>query len=809
MDESIRLRLAALTLEEKISLLSGMDYWHLRPVERVGIPGIMVADGPHGLRKQTGSEDQLGLGDSLPATCFPSEVTLASSWDRAVVHDVGVALARECLSERVSVILGPGINIKRSPLCGRNFEYYSEDPFLAGMLAASFIDGVQSQGVGASLKHFAVNNQESYRMVVDAVVDRRTLMEIYLAGFEMAITRSHPLTVMCSYNKLNGIHASEHVWLLDEVLRRGWKFDGAVISDWGATNDRVASLKAGLDLDMPGNAGAWDALVHDAVSSGRLAESTIDGALARILAVADKTQPAQGTVVRHDPTAHHGLAQWAAEQSMVLLKNDNRTLPLHGGQRIAVIGPFAAEPRYQGSGSSQVHPTRLDTAYEMMSTRAATRFAAGFDLSQTDVDAALEEAAILIAADSDVVVFFAGLPATLESEGFDRADLRLPANQTHLLKRLAAESRSTLRGLVVVLSNGGPVEMPWIDDVDAVLEGYLGGQAGGTAIARLLFGEVVPSGKLAETFPVRLEDTPAYRYFPGTARTVEYREGLYVGYRYFDSAHVPVLFPFGHGLSYTNFAYDGLKLSAESIRAGEALTVQCSVRNVGRHDGGEVAQLYVHARTSGAYRPEQELKGFEKVFIEAGTSAVVTFRLTQRDFSCFDVRTDSWQMESGLHDIRIGASSRDIRLTATIVVESDFMPSYDTSLRHRLDAYYRAAVAGPDVVTDDAFDALMGRSPQPVPQATEFDLDTPLDALRSRLSGRLLVGLLQLMLARESKRSRVAQDASMAMKFLEMPIRSLVLLGKGRFSFKQAAAVLDALNGHPLRAIQRLLSSSR
>jgi len=799
MDDVIRNQIAALSLDEKISLLSGQDYWHLGAVSRRGMAGIMVADGPHGLRKQIDSEDQLGIGDSSPATCFPSAVTLASSWDRTVLREVGVALARECRAERVSIVLGPGINIKRSPLCGRNFEYYSEDPCVAGILAASFIDGVQSQGIGTSLKHFAVNNQESYRMVVDAVVDTRTLMEIYLAGFELAITKAQPWTVMCSYNKLNGIHASEHAWLLDTVLRRGWNFRGAVISDWGATNDRVASLAAGLDLDMPGNEGAWDAIVRDAVLSGRLDVSIIDRAVARTLELVGKARPALEADCQPDPDAGHRVAQWAAEQSMVLLKNDDEALPLKHGQSVAIVGAFASEPRYQGAGSSLVHPTRLDTAVARIAERADVRFAPGFAADCADVDAVLEEEALRVAAGSDAVIYCAGLPASLESEGFDRADLRLPANQLHLLARLAAATTPAGQRLVVVLSNGGPIEMPWIDDVDAVLEGYLGGQAGGEAIARLLFGEANPSGKLAETFPLRLDDTPAYRYFPGSAEAVEYREGLFVGYRYYDSAHVRVLFPFGHGLSYTSFEYDDLRLSADHMDAGDTLSVQCSIRNAGARAGSEVAQLYVHARASAVYRPDQELKGFEKVRLEPGESVPVSFSLDRRSLAFFDVRSGDWQVEPGLYDIRIGSSSRDIRLAATIMVASNFEPIIDADLRSRLDPYYRAAVAGADAVPDGAFAALMGRPGATVPRACGFDMDTPLGALRSRPSGRLLVRVLELMLARE------APGAALPMALREMPLRALVLLGKGRFSFKQAKAVLDLLNGHPVRAVSRLL----
>ena len=567
--------LGQLTLAEKASLCLGSDFWHTAPVERLGIPAIMVSDGPHGLRKQAGEGDHLGLLDSVPATCFPTASALGSSWDVELLQRVGEALGRECRAEGVSVLLGPGINIKRSPLCGRNFEYLSEDPLVSGVLGAALVEGVQSQGVGTSLKHYAVNNQETDRLRVSADVDERSLREIYLAGFERVVTQARPWTVMCSYNKVNGTYASEHHWLLTTVLREEWGFDGLVVSDWGAVHDRVAAVAAGLDLEMPPRLGVSEAAIVAAVEAGKLDESVVDTAVARVLQLVDRAVAvgdadravAAGPAAAFDQAArdaHHALARSAARECAVLLKNDGAILPLtpSAGATVAVIGEFARTPRYQGAGSSQVNPTRVDVALDELRAGIAdgveVAFAAGFGISTTTEDDALATEALALAARAQTVLVFLGLPASAESEGFDRIDMELPANQTALLHRLAAVNPR----IVVVLANGSSVRVEgWAGDAQAVLECWLSGQAGGGAAADLLLGVANPSGRLAETLPLRLEDNSSYLNFPGETGHVRYGEGIFVGYRGYDASRLEVSYPFGHGLSYTTFEYGDLEIS--------------------------------------------------------------------------------------------------------------------------------------------------------------------------------------------------------------------------------------------------------
>ncbi|OUM86979.1 MAG: glycosyl hydrolase [Bacillus thermozeamaize] len=658
-----------MTLEEKASLCSGLDFWHTKAIERLGIPSLMVTDGPHGLRKQKGASDHLGLNESVPATCFPTAVGLASSWNRELVERVGAALGLECQAENVAVLLGPGANIKRSPLCGRNFEYFSEDPYLSSEMAASHIRGVQSQGVGASLKHFAANNQEHRRMSVDAVMDERTLREIYLASFEGAVKQAQPWTVMCSYNRVNGEYASEHPRLLTEVLRNEWGFEGVVVSDWGAVNDRVKALQAGLELEMPGNGGLGDAKIVQAVKNGELPEDVLDRAVERLLRMIFKAVDNHKPGAVFDRERHHALAREAARECMVLLKNDG-ALPLRKEGRIAVIGEFALKPRYQGSGSSLVNPTKLDVPLEEMKALAGAAeilYAPGYRVENDETDERLLREAVETAKRADVAVVFAGLPDRYESEGYDRKHLQLPASHRELIEAVSGVQRH----VVVVLSNGAPVEMPWLDRVNAVLEGYLGGQAFGGAVADLLFGEANPSGKLAETFPRKLSDNPSYLNFPGEGDRVEYREGLFVGYRYYDAKEIEPLFPFGHGLSYTTFAYERIEIDRERMREHETATVRVTVANTGKRAGQEVVQLYVRDPESSVIRPVKELKGFAKVELLPGERKTVTFRLDRRSFAYYEPAIRDWRVESGVFDILVGASSRDIRLRATLYVESD------------------------------------------------------------------------------------------------------------------------------------------
>lgn len=670
MSRDIKALVSRMTLEEKAGMCSGLDFWRLKGVERLGIPSIMVTDGPHGLRKQSGDTDHLGIFNSVPATCFPSAAGMASSWDREMIRQVGVALGEECQAEDVAVLLGPGANIKRSPLCGRNFEYFSEDPHLSSEMAASHINGVQSQGVGTSLKHFAVNNQEHRRMSVDAVVDERTLREIYLASFEGAVRKAQPWTVMSSYNKVNGTYASENAFLLTEILKEEWGHEGIVVTDWGGTNERVDSLAAGNELEMPGNGGFGDRKIIEAVRSGKLSEEALDRAVERLLRIIFMSVDHKKPNADYDRDAHHRLARKVASESMVLLKNEEALLPLAKGQKIAVIGAFAKKPRFQGGGSSHIMPTKLDEPLEeirkLAGEAASVTYAQGYRLETDETVGSLIEEAKRNAAEADVAIVIAGLPDRYESEGYDRTHMRMPGNQELLIEAVA----SVQPNVVVVLMNGSPIEMPWIGQAKSVLEAYLGGQAVGGAIADLLFGEANPSGKLAETFPVKLSDNPSYLFFPGEEDRVEYREGVFVGYRYYDTKQVKPLFPFGHGLSYTTFEYSDLKLDSSRIRDPDTVAVQVTVCNSGRLAGKEVVQLYVRDVESTVIRPDKELKGFAKVDLQPGERKTVSFTLDKRSFAYYNVQLQDWHVETGSFEVLLGRSSADIVLSESIHVES-------------------------------------------------------------------------------------------------------------------------------------------
>ncbi|MFF2482076.1 beta-glucosidase [Paenibacillus sp. NPDC058071] len=671
----IKKLIGQMTLEEKASLCSGKDTWHTQSVDRLGIPSLMVTDGPHGLRKQRASADHLGLFDSVPSTCFPSAAGVASSWNRALIQQMGEALGRECQAEEVAVLLGPGVNIKRSPLCGRNFEYFSEDPFLSSEMAAHHIIGVQSQGVGTSLKHFAANNQEHRRMTSDSIVDERTLREIYLASFEGAVKKAQPWTVMCAYNKVNGEFASENEELLTTILKEEWGHEGIVVSDWGAVNDRVKGVAAGLELEMPSSHGEGTALIIKAVQEGKLSEEKLDQVVERLLTVIFKAKDHQKAGASFDQEVHHQLAREIARESMVLLKNEDRVLPLSRTGKLALIGAMAKEVRYQGSGSSQIKPTKLEDISEeiiKIAPDAEIAYEQGYQLSSEETDAELLELAKQAAASSETAVVFAGLPARYESEGFDRQHLRIPPNQIALIEEIAKVQPN----LVVVLSNGAPIEMPWLPHAKGVLEAYLGGQALGGAIADLLFGVVSPSGKLAETFPLALSDNPSFLFYPGEKDIVEYREGIFVGYRYYDKKQQPVLFPFGHGLSYTAFEYSNLTVQKNKISDQETLQVQVTVRNSGQMAGKEAVQLYVRDIESSVIRPEKELKAFDKVELQPGESKTVSFELDKRSFAYYDVELKDWVVETGSFELLIGKSSQDIVLTEQIEVESTTVRTY-------------------------------------------------------------------------------------------------------------------------------------
>ena len=658
-----------MSLEEKASLCSGLNFWNTKPIERLNIPSIMMTDGPHGLRKQSEGADHLGINESVEATCFPTASALACSFDRDLVKELGIAIGEECQSENVSIVLGPGANIKRSPLCGRNFEYYAEDPYLSSEMAKNQIQGTQSQGIGTSLKHFAANNQEHRRMTIDTIVDERTLREIYLASFETAVKEAHPWTVMCAYNKLNGEYCSENYRLLTEILRNEWGFEGFVVSDWGAVNDRDKGLSSGLELQMPADGGMGDNLIVEAVKRNRLSEGVLDEAVERILNIIFKAVENKRENVIYSKEKHHELARKIAGECMVLLKNEEKILPLKKEDNIAVIGEIATKVRYQGGGSSHINPTKVDNAYEEIVNFAGTenvRYARGYDLSIDDTIYDLAEEAKKLAIEADKVILFIGLPERYESEGFDRTHLNIPKNQYDLVKTL----KSVNENIVVVLSNGSPIEMPFVSDVKAILEAYLTGQASGKAICDLLYGEVNPSGKLAETFPLKLSDNPSYLNFPGEVDKVEYKEGIFVGYRYYDKKAMDVLFPFGYGLSYTNFEYSNLKISKNEIGDTEKVTVSVNIKNIGDVFGKEIVQLYIRDKESSVTRPEKELKGFEKIGLEPGEEKEVTFILNKRSFAYYNVDLGDWHVESGEFEILIGKSSREIVLKEVIIVNT-------------------------------------------------------------------------------------------------------------------------------------------
>jgi beta-glucosidase len=656
--------LEALTLEQKASLVSGANLWTTKAVP--GVPSIMTTDGPHGVRKERGGDDHLGLSNSVPATCFPPAVALASSWDVDLVERVGVALGEESIAEQVGVLLGPGINIKRSPLGGRNFEYFSEDPIVSGVLGASLVRGIQSQGVGASLKHFAANSQETDRMRSSSDIDERPLREIYLRGFQRVVTTEQPWTVMCSYNRINGIHASQDPWLLTTVLRDEWGFEGLVVSDWGAVVDRVKGIAAGLDLEMPSSNGQRDAQVVAAVKAGELDEKVVDRAAGRVIELVRKTEVAASTTADYDVDAHHALAREVAGRSIVLLKNDGGVLPLASSGSIAVIGEFARTPRYQGGGSSHVNPTKLETALDEMTTlggNASISFAAGFVLDEYSDDAGLLDEAVAAATSADTVVLFLGLAASQESEGFDRDNIDLPANQVAVVDAVLAANPN----VVVVLSHGGVVDLTPLAPVPAIVEGWLLGQAGGGAIADVLFGAVNPSGHLAETLPLRLEDSPAFLNFPGENGHVRYGEGLFVGYRYYDAKCLEVAFPFGHGLSYTSFDYSKLAVTSDP----EGLTVRVTVRNSGDRAGREVVQVYTSMPESNVVRAPRELKTFANIHLDSGESREVALAIRREDLAYYETRVSGWVVESGDYSVEVGRSSRDIRISDRIAVDGD------------------------------------------------------------------------------------------------------------------------------------------
>ena len=781
---------AGLDRATKIRILSGADRFELEGLPHLGLDGIDISDGPHGLRQQRRGGDHLGLQQAVSSTCFPTAATLGSSWDEPLLESVGVALGEEAVEQGIAVVLGPGINIKRHPAGGRCFEYLSEDPLLSGKLAASMIRGIQSQGIGTSLKHFAVNNHESHRFVVDAVVDERTLRELYLTGFEIAVKESAPWTVMCSYNLVNGTYASEHHHLLQEVLRDEWGFEGLVMTDWGAANDRIAGIRAGLDLEMPGSGGAYDATLLAALESGELEEAAVDRCAERVVALLQRAHRQPGP---SDRDAHHELGRRAAAAGSVLLTNDG-VLPLPAdGSRIAIVGAFAEHPRFQGAGSSQVNPTKVDRLLDLVRARvgdgSTVTYAPSYDAETGATDDRLLGEALAAAADADVVVFCGGLPAPMESEGFDRTSLDLPAGQIRVIEALAALTVP----VVVVLSNGGVVHLPFSDRVGAVLECWLGGQAGAAGAVDILFGDTDPGGRLAESIPEHVAQLPADRNFPGQPRQVQYREGIHVGYRFHDTAGVPARFAFGHGLSYTSFEWSEVAVSGD----GTDWMVTLTVTNTGDRAGSDVVQVYVHDRTSSVPRPDKELKGFAKVHLDPGASEQVTIALGRRAFAVWDVPAQDWLIEPGTFDLLVARSAADVEATLAIEVEST-------------DVVAPVPAPAGMVATDDEFRALLGRPIPVVAPARPFHRNSTLEDLAETRLGRALGAIV----VREGLRQSLSEfpdpdEATLKMvrtALQEGPVRALVLLSGGTVSFPAVDAILAVLNGDRravLRTVRR------
>ncbi len=783
MDPAVRA--SSLRLETQVSLLSGADFWRTQSVPSRGVPSVVLSDGPHGLRYQADAGDHLAVTASAASTCFPPAATLASSWDASLVQDVAEALAVEALALGVDVVLGPGMNLKRHPLCGRNFEYYSEDPLLTGRLAAAVVTGLQSRGVGACAKHFAVNNQESHRFVVDVVVDERTLRELYLSAFEHVVRETAPVALMAAYNSVNGFPATENAQLLDAVLREEWGFEGLVMSDWGASGDRVAGIGAGMDLEMPGSNGLADDMVLEAVRAGRLAEADVSRSAQRVLDLAARVPDAAPPTV--DVDLHHALARRAAAESTVVLKNDG-LLPLPGQESVALIGAFASAPRYQGAGSSTVTPTRLTSTLAEMADRGLQfSYAPGYDVAHHELDDDLIAEAVEVARGCDVAVVMVGLPPILESEGFDRASLSLPAQHDRLVEAVCAVNART----VVVLSNGSPVAMPWRVQPSAILEGYLGGQASGGALVDVLYGDIEPAGRLAETFPTSLAQVAADPFFPGNPHQVEYREGLFVGYRYTTTAGLTPAYPFGHGLGYAKVEWTDVTVERPTLRAGEDLDLFVTLTNSAQRDTSDVVQVYLHDRTGLVQRPRRELASFAKVKLAAGESRTVAVTVPARAFAFYDVGRDGWSTPTGTFDIEVARSSHDV--VATLSVE----------VKEGVDSAQSLERPGAPLVavTDQDFAARLGR-PVPRPRPVKpFTRDSTFGELSSTVVGRLAKRVVHQGLAPRAGSEPDPTTAKMLERALEeLPLRAAASLSAGRLSWRAVDAVIDAANRRYLKA---------
>lgn len=780
--------ISQMTLKEKASLCSGKDFWHLKGIKRLGIPEIMVCDGPHGLRKQNSENKEVGLTNSYPATCFPTAATTACSWDPDLLYEMGQALGEECLKEEVSVVLGPGVNMKRSPICGRNFEYFSEDPELAGNLAAALINGVKSKGIGTSLKHFAGNSQEMKRMTSNSIIDERALREIYLRAFELAVTKAQPATVMNAYNLVNGQYCSENRYLQRKVLRDDWGFKGAVVSDWGAVNERVEGLRNGNDLEMPSSGGVNDKKIVDAVNSGELDEEILNQAVDNLLDIILNAKEIKKKQYTYDVAAHNETAKKIAAQSMVLLKNEDNILPLRRqeGKFTAVIGGFVEEPRYQGSGSSRINPTMLaDGVHEFKNSPLDVKFAKGYNPNKkNDKEAArLIAEACELAKDAENVVVLIGLTDAYESEGFDRRNMKLPDAHNKLIQALGKVNDN----IVVVLQGGSPVEMPWINDVKAVLNAYLGGQAVNAAIADVVTGKFNPCGKLAETYPVCLSDTPTAGRFPQPDINNQYRESIFIGYRYYDKTDKNVLFPFGFGLSYTTFEYSDIKIDKNNLTENDGCTVTLKVKNTGDVAGAEIVQVYVGKPESKIFRAPKELKGFKKVWLEAGEEKEVIIELSDRAFKFWNVSTSDWCTESGEYKILVGASSRDIRLEGSVSVESEsdaLIPDFSESAKTYFDC-------DPSKATEDEFKAIFVRELPLAPVVTPDSYNVTIESSKDKGLAKVIYNTVDFVM----KPAGGIGSSMITNTLMETPVRNYICMSGGLFTEEMADGLLAIFEG--------------
>ena len=794
MDKNeIRALLQKMTTEEKAAILGGKTVWQTRENERLSIPSIFLSDGPHGLRKQAGAGDHLGLNASLEATCFPTAATIANSWDEKLGEELGEALGEEAASMDVDVLLGPGLNIKRSPLCGRNFEYFSEDPYLSGKMAAAYIRGIQRMGVAACPKHFAVNSQELRRMAMDAVVDERTLREIYLTGFEIAVKEGKSKAIMSSYNRINGIYANENKHLLTDILREEWGFDGMVVSDWGGNNDAVKAVEAGANLEMP-NCGYGSAReIVKAVKDGTLSESVLDERVCELVKVIMdlKEHKNTGRGEKHsgfNREEHHRLAKRAAAASMVLLKNEASILPLDSNKKLAIIGDFAFAPRYQGAGSSMVNPTKVEAVAGIardykLNILGMTR---GYK-RDGDVDEAEKKAALDLAEKADIVIFCFGLNEISESEGLDRTHMRIPQNQIELLQDISKVNEN----VVGILSAGSAMEMPWQSCCKAILNGYLNGQAGASATLDILTGAVNPSGRLAETYPIAYEHTPSFRYYPSSERTSEYRESIFVGYRYYDTSKVRVQYPFGFGLSYTEFTYSGLKVDD----AGAELTVS----NTGDRDGAEVVQMYVGLPNAIVFRPEKELKGFAKVFLKAGESRKVKIPFDDKTFRYWNVKTESWEVETGTYNVMIGSSVADIRLVGTIErTGSNIGMPYNPAL---LPYYYTGLV---QKISDEEYETLLGHKIPSGEWSGQLGVNDAICQMYYAKS-RLARFVYKVLTDKKKKSEQTGKPDLNVLFIYNMPLRAIAKMTNGMVGMDMVHGMVEIVNGEFFRGLGRVI----